>query len=275
MSANVTAIKQATTLYDDITKELSDQSLKTYNGMTLVELDNWRHHELPATLKSRKEPHLTKDELVQIMDWKLAKGKFRPTLPKLIKSNEPETVESVTKAGFKTFVEGIASIEASEYTTTVKAALKKLCELRGVGPATASLMLSLLHEFSDVAPPFFSDEAFMYFVSEPSRPGTKIKYNVKEYVDEFIPKLIEVSAKSGLPMVEVEKRGWALMMLQLHKTTTLADVKFSEPKNLDNEDEIKEESKEDFEEVEDPLELKRKRRASPESRPNRKSIKID
>lgn len=62
-------------------------------------------------------------------------------------------------------------------------ALKLLCTLRGVGPATASLLLSI-HDPDEV--PFFSDELFRWCLWE-DKPGRgwdrSIKYNVKEYAE--------------------------------------------------------------------------------------------
>lgn len=56
------------------------------------------------------------------------RGKFRPRLMNLIKSNTAETVTEVTTLGF-------------EYLPDIEKAIKKLSELKGVGPATASGLL--------------------------------------------------------------------------------------------------------------------------------------
>lgn len=231
-------IQAAKSLYPKITTQLSRVSAKKYKNdeWTLEELDNWRNSTLPATLKSRydnKKLKLSKDELVLIMDWKLAKGKFRPTLPKLIKSNDEESVETITSAGFSIFMEFVELAKDDWLNTTllayqevVKASLKKLCELRGVGPATGSLLMSLLNASTSLAPPFFSDEAFMYFIQEPFHPGSAVKYNVKEYIDEYVGTLYNIRASNpSVSMDELEKGGWSLKMYDLHRITLLADCK--------------------------------------------------
>lgn len=230
--------KAAEEIYAVITAELSEQVTKKYNEgqWTLLELDEWRNGELPELIQKRgkeKDYHITKDELVLIMDWKLAKGKFRPTLPKLIKSNLQEDVVSVTKAGFTMFMDFAQltkgkwnDIALRDYQVAVKASLKKLCELKGVGPATGSLLLSLLSKSTHFAAPFFSDEAFIYYIQQPLRPGSPIKYNVKEYVDEFVGVLFNiVSDRPSTSMDKLEKGAWALKMYDTYRITKLASCK--------------------------------------------------
>lgn len=233
-----TVLKASKQLYPLVTAELSAQSSKKYNNDTfsLEELDNWRNVTLPELLKLRylkKDLHVKKEELVLLMDWKLAKGKFRPTLPKLIKSNQDDDVVAITKAGLGIFMEFAHSngatwddVTLQEYLSVAKDSLKKLCELKGVGPATGSLLLSLLSATSALAPPFFSDEAFIYYIQEPIRPGTPIKYNVKEYIDEYLSTLFNIASQGpSITMNDLEKGGWALKMYDINHITKLADVK--------------------------------------------------
>ena len=250
MSRNVEHVLEANELlYDKITESLSDQSVKKYNNdkLTLAELDKWRTDELPSILRQRFEKKsncwLTKDELILLMDWKLAKGVFRPSLPKLIKSNPPDQVEEITKAGFTMFLDYIKEIKNAEdfwkddseerrkqYKSNIRSTFKKICELKGVGPATASLILSLLCKINKyLVPPFFSDESFMYYVVDPVRPDTKIKYSVKEYVDELLESyfdiLFDFKSDNFLNMDILEKGGWSLKMYDIHRFDTLADLK--------------------------------------------------
>lgn len=231
-----TVKEAAAALYPLVTQELSDQSPKTFglDSWTLARLDVWRRTELPATLKSRFDEHkihLAKDELALLMDWKLAKGKFRPTLPKLIQSNDADTVVQVTQAGLGMFMDYAQEwkswglIPELEYQQAVKSSLKKICELRGVGPATASLILSLLTECTPFAAPFFSDEAFMYFVQEPLKPEVPIKYNVKEYVDEYVGVLFNIVVENKTSMAELENGGWALKIYYENRITKLSPIK--------------------------------------------------
>ncbi|XP_056306657.1 uncharacterized protein zgc:112496 [Danio aesculapii] len=94
----------------------------------LLQLDKWFEEDLPAAITARPERFLTHAELVKIMEWKLTKGKFRPRLQQLIGSNNEEAVQS-------------SSSQAFSLLPDVQAAIKELCKLKGVGPATASAVL--------------------------------------------------------------------------------------------------------------------------------------
>lgn len=240
-------------LYSSVTEDLSQQSAKKYNDdkMTLSELDKWRRKSLPNTLKTRysSEEHcwITKDELVLLMDWKLAKGKFRPTLPPLIKSNPSESVEDITNEGFKIILDFFGTIKSPErfwsdlnsttkqqYLKTIKDACSVFCKLRGVGPATASLICSLTASInSHLSPPFFSDECFIYYVLDPLRPDTKIKYTIKEYIDELLALFTDIlkSSEIEITMNDLEAGGWSLKMYDIYKFDKLSDIKL--PKTLE------------------------------------------
>ena len=55
----------------------------------------------------------------------MQRGKFRPRLTELVKENSSEKVEEVSK-------------EAIAFLPNLKQAVEHLCQLRGIGPATAS-----------------------------------------------------------------------------------------------------------------------------------------
>ena len=233
--------KSARELYPLIIHSLSDQKTTRYsdNSWTFAQLDEWRNTDLPSIVKARYdedgETWLTKDELILLMDWKLAKGKFRPTLPKLIRQNEADQVELITKSAFKTLLSHVKSkslpftdSDKKSYISTVKDATKKASELRGVGPATASLILSLAEPILDLAPPFLSDESFIYFVLEPTRPDTKIKYNLKEYTDEYLPIVLDLlddkTDSETQSLLELEKGAWSLKFYDMGMIDITADI---------------------------------------------------
>eukprot|EP00069_Balaena_mysticetus_P016065 bmy_01884T0 len=95
--------------------------------------------ELPAAIEGRAEKHVTRDELEQLLAWKLARGppavtpdptwpprgRFRPRLQRLVTANSPELVVQRSAAAFRLL-------------PVVNAAVTELCALRGVGPAIAS-----------------------------------------------------------------------------------------------------------------------------------------
>lgn len=61
----------------------------------------WMQEELPSSVASRSPPHLTQSELVRLVKWKLARGKFRPRLVEFAASNEEELVKKVTGESLK------------------------------------------------------------------------------------------------------------------------------------------------------------------------------
>ena len=88
--------------------------------------------------------------------------------------------------------------------------LKILTNLKGIGPATASLLLSVAAP--DVVP-FFSDELFRWCMwDESGSPGgwqRKIKYNVKEY-EMLLEKVGVLIKRLGVRAVDVERVAWVL-----------------------------------------------------------------
>lgn len=97
------------------------QAMSTHKS-NLVELQE-AMDGLSVRLSQSPDPSLTLSDLERIMSWKLARGKQRPGLMKLISSNEPDKVISITKDAFQ-----------AKWPESGKI----LCQLRGVGPATAS-----------------------------------------------------------------------------------------------------------------------------------------
>lgn len=94
----------------------------------------------------------------------------------LLQQNPDETVESTTKEGFEAY---------SGNSESVKTSLNILTKLRGIGPATASLLLSV---YDPETAPFFSDELFRWSFHEAGKGkgwDRDIKYNVKEYLQLF------------------------------------------------------------------------------------------
>ncbi|KAI3404744.2 COX18 [Candida oxycetoniae] len=223
---------------------LSSQLKYDDNTKTFEELDHWKEKDLPCLLKKRYQgseevtTYLTKSELINLMDWKLNKGTFRPSLPKLIKSNDEEAVKKVTENGYKIIIDYFKSlprdfwssettIEAQQtYSKTIRTAFKKLCELRGVGPATASLVLNCLTGiYPNLTPPFFSDESFIYYVIDPSRPDTKIKYSVKEYADELLPVYFDLMRQiPDYTLHDLEKGAWSLKYYDMYRDDKLINV---------------------------------------------------
>lgn len=107
------------------------EMLKEKGGAKLVKLNKFCD-DLSQRLHEESSPTISKDELLQLVEWKFAKGKPRYALNNLLKSNQPATVEKCATLAFSQSQEG-----------NIRGAMDYLCELRGVGPATASALLSL------------------------------------------------------------------------------------------------------------------------------------
>jgi len=149
--------------YQDALQAKADS--KNSKSEILIKLDKWYQNELPKKIKSRgKEAHLTHEEIVQTIKWKLSRGQFRPRLKDLIQMNTPRVVMQETKKAFR----------AISKKNDLEAAVSALSNLKGVGPAMASAVLAA--GAPEVAP-FMADECLM---SMPEVEG--IDYTMKEYM---------------------------------------------------------------------------------------------
>ncbi|KAH7030447.1 hypothetical protein B0J12DRAFT_316595 [Macrophomina phaseolina] len=194
---------------------------------TLSALDHARYTAIPAALSERRqrtasaEFALTRAELVTLVEWKLRHGTFRPTLLALVQQNGEDAVAATSARAFaELFGSGGEDEEGGK--GNVLRALKTLTGLRGVGPATASLVLSC----ADAARvPFFADEVFRwcFWGVEDKGKGKgwarKIGYTKKEYrglverVQVVVERLKGWGVADELEMGEalaVEKVAWVL-----------------------------------------------------------------
>lgn len=179
----------------------------------LEQLDKFRYEEAPSkycqpdpknTTQRLIIPFATED-LQKLVAWKLKHGKFRPQLLKLASSNTQTEVTKTTKEAFTLYEKDPSN------PSTILAATKKLSELKGIGPATASLLLSI-HDKDNVL--FFSDEVFLWLCREGKKDPevAKIKYNFKEY-EELIERGGAVIGKLGkeVSAMDVERVGFVIM----------------------------------------------------------------
>lgn len=114
---------------------------------------------------------------------------------KLVSSNDSAAVEDIVAEAIKTYRE----------TSDVSKTLNVLTKLRGIGPATASLLLAV-HQPDKV--PFFSDEVY-YWLCNNGR-SESLKYNMKEY-GSLISKSQDLMARLDVGAMDVEKAAYVLM----------------------------------------------------------------
>ncbi|KAI1852109.1 hypothetical protein JX265_005946 [Neoarthrinium moseri] len=171
-------------------------TLDEFNEKTLAELDEFRYGEAVGSFSSQKPKRTMNHEDVKtLVDWKLRHGKFRPTLMKLVSSNDADSVQETISGAIKSYW---ADPNPSK-------ALDGICKLKGVGPATASLLLSV-HDPERVI--FFSDEAFYWLCCKGQK--SPIKYNAKEYQE--LNKVAQAVVKRlGVSATDVEKVAYVMM----------------------------------------------------------------
>ncbi|XP_030528692.1 uncharacterized protein LOC115739627 [Rhodamnia argentea] len=158
----------------------------------LPSLDDFYRRRLPALLHGRNpSPFITRSELTELMQWKLARGKWRPRLVGFVSSLDEETVESSSRKAFGSLPD-------------VSKAVSELTVLKGVGPATASAVLAAYAP--DVAP-FMSDEAMVAAL------GHSKDYSLKQYllfVEKLQAKAKELSTEGQLfTPSDVERALWS------------------------------------------------------------------
>ncbi|KAI9376810.1 hypothetical protein BJX61DRAFT_530628 [Aspergillus egyptiacus] len=151
-------------------KSLTTTELKGYDARVrdYWNLDVWRYDLLPKAIARRlagdegeAAAYLSKDEVVKLMEWKLKHGVDRPTLMGMVRSNPEKVVRSATIAALSSLTDNDKTpVTDADRFELVRESLEKLTSpLRGVGPATASLLLSVARP-ADV--PFYSDDVFLW-----------------------------------------------------------------------------------------------------------------
>ncbi|RYC55799.1 hypothetical protein CHU98_g10416 [Xylaria longipes] len=165
--ASTSRFSELLSRYDSLIRSISLGKAPKAGQPSLLELDEYRYGVALETFRSDKpRRQMEHDDVKKLVDWKLRHGKFRPTLMKLVSSNDEETVK-------KTIQEAMAQYWLDNNVTK---AIDAIAKLRGIGPATASLLLSV-HDPDRVI--FFSDEAYWWLCCGGQKPP--IKYNAKEY----------------------------------------------------------------------------------------------
>jgi hypothetical protein len=160
--------------------------------------------EYPALIKQREPKHITKEELQNIVTWKLFRSnKFRPAFMKRVTENSEDfVVETSTKA-----FEILDNIGQNRYDAVVKA-IKSLCKLYGIGFATATAILAPIYDFI----PFMSDE-IIWFAHYNVQSKKKLVYDHHEFnrVYQFCFEKVQELNKTGNDWTcnKVQETVWA------------------------------------------------------------------
>jgi hypothetical protein len=93
--------------------------------------ERWYADELAAELQTRAPAHVTHAELVRITEWKMARGVWRARNLVLVRGNDAALVHDT-------------SVEAFALMPHDTKPIARLATLAGVGPATASAVLSAM-----------------------------------------------------------------------------------------------------------------------------------
>ena len=133
-------------------------------------------------------------------------GTYRPNLAKLVASNSATDIHETTKNAFS-----IYEIDNDDYAKAITA----LSKLKGIGPATSSLLLSC---YDPMRIPFFSDELYRYVHWEPAKSkgwDRKINYTIKEYKSLFekvteLRSRLERDSGKEVSAIDIEKAAYVL-----------------------------------------------------------------
>lgn len=202
--AGEVVFQRCRSLYRDVlTAVYKDKGPQTKLNHSLGD-DDFRYEALPSSLTSGKA--ISKEQLARLVRWKITHGVYRPFLPGMIQKNDDATVEEhTTKAGMELKLSWEQDDDAM--IDTVMKALDIVCKLKGVGPATGTLVLSC---FDAKHVPFFEDELFAWLWPDHT---AKLKYNKKEY-KMLLSRALKMMREHDISAVELEQTAFVLMNSQ-------------------------------------------------------------
>jgi hypothetical protein len=131
----------------------------------LHDLERWFVNTLQESVA--RTGVFTKNDLIKLIEWKGTRGKFRPALVRFAKDQSDDAVCKASRKAFAALRKDKSETLSDE---SMLIAMKPLLDLRGIGPATASAILSS----GDARIPFMSDELLMACLRDR-------KYTLKHY----------------------------------------------------------------------------------------------
>ncbi len=158
--------ERTATLWEDLRGASWQAALDGYDNViaaqgvtSLAAHDAWYRTELPALLRSRVPAFASHEELVRITEWKMARGVWRARNLVLVRGNDADEVARATG-------------EAFAQVPHESAPIATIAKLAGVGPATASAVMSA---FEPSIYPFL-DELVAAQVPELGKPAFTPSY---------------------------------------------------------------------------------------------------
>lgn len=166
-----------------------DQVIAAQGVPALTSRDAWYRGELPEVLHGRNPSFVTHAELVRLTEWKMARGVWRARNLVLVRGNAPDNVKAVTQ-------------DALSLVPHPTKPIAGIAKLGGVGPATASAVLSA---YTPRDYPFL-DELVAAQVPELGAPAFTLKY-----YERYAAALRERAGALGgsFTCTDVERALWA------------------------------------------------------------------
>ncbi|KAG6041525.1 hypothetical protein E4U17_001701 [Claviceps sp. LM77 group G4] len=212
--------------YPAVVEAVSESRTVKPGQKTLLELDAYRYGDALGAFRVEDHPEMTLAQVQDLVEWKLRHGTFRPALMTLVKSNDARAAQATISSAIKAYRANMPSsleLHQDDHANASQMALDILTKLRGIGPATASLLLSV-HDPLRVI--FFSDEAYWWLCCG-GRKDVVIRYSVKEY-RLLCEKAAALARRLGgeTQMVDVEKAAYvAMRAIGDHRTEKIKKTK--------------------------------------------------
>ncbi|KAG6018561.1 hypothetical protein E4U40_000161 [Claviceps sp. LM458 group G5] len=197
--------------YPAVVEAVSESRTVKPGQKTLLELDAYRYGDALGAFRVEDSPEMTLAQVQDLVEWKLRHGKFRPALMTLVKSNDARAAQATISSAIKAYRANMPSpmeLHQDDHANASQMALDILTKLRGIGPATASLLLSVHDPLRAI---FFSDEAYWWLCCG-GRKDVAIRYSAKEY-RLLCEKAAALARRLGgeTQMVDVEKAAYVAM----------------------------------------------------------------